>query len=45
LNLSTIYFLDGAHVIEMVQSVIMKNDPAKAAVTRAAQRLRSAGVA
>jgi hypothetical protein len=29
----------------MVQSVIIKNDPAKAAVTRAGQCLRSAGVA
>jgi multiple sugar transport system substrate-binding protein len=45
LNLNAIQLLDGPHVIEMVQSVIIKNDPAKAAVSRAAQRLRSAGVA
>ena len=45
LNLNATQLLDGPALIEMVQSVIIKNDPAKAAVTRAAQRLRSAGVA
>lgn len=45
LNLNAVQLLDGPAVIEMVQSVIIKNEPAKAAVTRAAQRLRSAGVA
>ena len=45
LSLNAIQLFDGPHLIEMVQSVIIKNDPAKAAVTRAAQRLRSAGAA
>ncbi len=45
LNLGAIQLLDGPHLIEMVQSVIIKNESPKAAVTRAAQRVRAAGVA
>jgi multiple sugar transport system substrate-binding protein len=45
LNINAVQLLDGPHVVEMVQSVIIKGDAARAVVTRAAQRLRSAGVA
>jgi multiple sugar transport system substrate-binding protein len=45
LNLNAVQLLDGPHLIEMVQSVIIRSDAPKAAVTRAAERLRSAGVA
>jgi len=44
-NLNAVQLLDGPHLIEMVQSVIIRNDAARSAVTRAAERLRSAGVA
>lgn len=40
-----VQILGEAARIEMVQSVIIKSEPAKVAVTRAALRLRSAGVA
>jgi multiple sugar transport system substrate-binding protein len=45
LNLNAVQLLDGPHVVEMVQSVIIRGDAPRAAVTRAAQRLRAAGVA
>lgn len=44
LNLNAVQLLDGPHVVEMVQSVIIRNTPPKTAVTQAAQRLRAAGV-
>jgi multiple sugar transport system substrate-binding protein len=45
LNVNAVQLLDGPHITEMVQSVLIKGETAKAVVSRAAQRLRSAGVA
>ena len=45
LNLEAVQLLDGPHLVEAIQSVIIKNESAKTALIRAAQRLRSAGVA
>ncbi len=44
-NLGAVQLLDGPYLIEMVQSVMIKNQAAKAAVSMAAQRIRSTGVA
>jgi multiple sugar transport system substrate-binding protein len=45
LNVNAVQLLDGPHVTEMVQSVIIKAEASRAVVSRAALRLRAAGVA
>lgn len=44
-NMNAVQLLDGPHLIEMAQSVIISNDAPRAAVIRAADRLRAAGIA